>query len=74
MASAHFGLGDKSKWGYLGSRKSVYDEWIGGKSVAQLASAFDKKPGQIRDLILQYQLYLAALNLDWTEAEKNELL
>jgi hypothetical protein len=25
MASAHFGLGDKSKWGYLGSRKAVYD-------------------------------------------------
>jgi hypothetical protein len=32
MASAHFGLGDKSKWGYLGSRKAVYDEWKTGKS------------------------------------------
>lgn len=74
MASAHFGLGDKSKWGYLGSRKAVFDEWAGGKSIAQLASAFDKKPGQIRDLILEYQLYLAALDLDWTKAEKEELL
>ena len=26
MASAHFGTGDKSKWGYLGSRKAVYDD------------------------------------------------
>jgi hypothetical protein len=33
MASAHFGAGDKSKWGYLGSRKAVYDEWKGGKSL-----------------------------------------
>ncbi len=74
MASAHFGLGDKSKWGYLGSRKAVFDEWVGGKSIAQLASAFDKKPGQIRDLILEYQLYLAALDLGWTKAERDELL
>lgn len=74
MASAHFGLGDKSKWGYLGSRKAVFDEWDGGKTIHQLASAFDKKPGQIRDLILEYKLYLAALMLDWTKAEKDELL
>lgn len=74
MASAHFGLGDKSKWGFLGSRKAVFDEWMGGRSIAQLASAFDRKPGQIRDLILEYQLYLEAIALDWTKAEKEELL
>lgn len=73
MASAHFGMGDKSKWGWLGSRKAVFDEWKSGKSIAQLASAFDKKQGQIRDLILEYQLYLEALALDWTKAEKEEL-
>lgn len=74
MASAHFGLGDKSKWGYLGSRKAVYDEWKSGKSITQLASIFDRKQGAIRDLILEYELYLAALDFDWTPAEKAELL
>ncbi|MET1414365.1 hypothetical protein ABVF61_18970 [Roseibium sp. HPY-6] len=73
MAAAHFGLGDKSKWGYLGSRKAVYDEWKGGKSIAQLATAFDRKKGQINDLILEYKLYLAALKFDWTPAEKQIL-
>lgn len=74
MANAHFGLGDKSKWGYLGSRKAVYDEWKAGKSIAQLAAAFDRKQAQIRDLILEYELYKAALGLGWTHAEKAELL
>lgn len=37
MASAHFGLGDKSKWGYLGSGKAVHDEWKKGKKVPDLA-------------------------------------
>ncbi len=70
MAAAHFGLGDKSKWGYLGSRKAVYDEWKGGKSTAQLAAAFNRKKGQINDLIIEYELYLEALKFDWTPAEK----
>jgi hypothetical protein len=74
MASAHFGLGDKSKWGYLGSRKAVYDEWKAGKSIAQLGSVFERKKGQIRDLILEYELYLEALKFPWTPAEKAELL
>lgn len=74
MANAHFGLGDKSRWGYLGSRKAVYDEWKAGKSIAQLASAFDRKPGQIRDLLLEYAIYLEALDFDWTPAEKEALL
>lgn len=26
MANAHFGSGDKSRWGYLGSRKAVFDD------------------------------------------------
>lgn len=74
MAHSHFGAGDKSKWGYLGSRKAVFDEWTGGKSSAQLAKAFDQKPGQINDLILEYQLYLAALALPWDAHEKAILL
>lgn len=74
MASAHFGLGDKSKWGYLGSRKAVYDEWKAGKTVAQLTRAFDRTKGQIHDLILEYRLYLAAIGLKWTKEEKDILL
>jgi len=74
MASAHFGNGDKSRWGYLGSRKAVYDEWQSGRSIQQLATAFDRKPALIRDLIVEYQLYLEALKLPWTNAEKAELL
>lgn len=63
MASAHFGLGDKSRWGYLGSRKAVFDEWNSGRSIAQLARIFDRTSGQIKELILEYRLYLNALNL-----------
>lgn len=74
MASAHFGLGDKSKWGYLGSRKAVYDEWKGGKSIAQLALAFDRTEGQIRDLILEYLLYQKSLSFAWTPGERDRLL
>jgi hypothetical protein len=74
MASAHFGLGDKSKWGYLGSRKAVYDEWKAGKTIPKLAKAFDRTPGQIKELILEYLLYLKALALHWTSAEKKILL
>jgi hypothetical protein len=70
MASAHFGLGDKTKWGYLGSRKAVYDEWKAGKSINQLATVFARKKGQINDLILEYELYLEALKFDWTADEK----
>lgn len=74
MANSHFGLGDKSKWGYLGSRKAVFDEWLSGKTIAQLAKAFDRTAGQIKDLILEYQLYLEALNLPWTQPERDVLL
>ncbi|OBZ92728.1 hypothetical protein ADU59_25470 [Pararhizobium polonicum] len=74
MANSHFGMGDKSRWGYLGSRRAVFEEHNAGKSIAQLASAFDRKPAQIRDFLIEYQLYLEALKLSWTEAEKNELL
>lgn len=70
MASAHFGQGDKSKWGYLGSRKAVYEEHVLGKNIPQLAKAFDRTEGQIRELILEYKLYQEALSLDWTPAEK----
>lgn len=74
MANAHFGLGDKSKWGYLGSRKAVYDEWRAGKSVPKLAKTFDRTPRQIRELILEYRLYLKALGLQWSAKEKAALL
>lgn len=73
MANAHFGLGDKAKWGYLGSRKAVYDEHKAGRSVASLASAFDRRKGQIRDYILEYSLYLEALSFDWTNEEREAL-
>jgi hypothetical protein len=74
MASAHFGTGDKSKWGYLGSRKAVYDEWKSGRSIAQLAIAFDRKQPIIKDLLVEYELYLSALLLDWTADEKAALV
>lgn len=74
MASAHFGTGDKSKWGYLGSRKAVCDEWKSGKSLGKLAKLFDVTQGEIKELILEYQLYLKALNLPWTHTEKDILL
>jgi hypothetical protein len=74
MASAHFGTGDKSKWGYLGSRKAVYDEWKSGKSLAKLAKLFNVTQGEIKELILEYQLYLKALTLPWTHTEKDILL
>jgi hypothetical protein len=74
VANAHFGLGDKSKWGYLGSRKAVFDEWKLGKKVSELAKAFDRTKGQIQELIIEYELYLEALNLGWTASEKEVLL
>ena len=76
MASAHFGQGDKSKWGYLGSRKAVFDEWNNGKgkSRTKLAKLFGVTPGDVRDFILEYQLYLKALSFPWTHTEKDILL
>jgi hypothetical protein len=56
MASAHFGTGDKSKWGYLGSRKAVYDEWKGGTSLPKLAKLFHVTQGEIKELILEARL------------------
>ena len=73
MAKAHFGLGDKSKWGYLGSRRVVYDEWKAGHSLAKLAKVFDQTPGKIKDFILEYMLYQKALGLSWTKEEKARL-
>jgi hypothetical protein len=53
MASAHFGTGDKSKWGYLGSRKAVFDEWKGGKDLPKIAKLFSISQGDLRELILE---------------------
>jgi hypothetical protein len=74
MANAHFGHGDKSKWGYLGSRKAVYDEWKAGKTIPRIAKAFDRSAGEIKELILEYLLYLKALGLRWSKKEKEALL
>ncbi len=73
MASAHFGLGDKSKWGYLGSRKAVFDEWKSGHSIGKLAEIFSQKKGKIRDLILEYSLFLEALKFKWTSEDREML-
>lgn len=73
MANAHFGLGDKAKWGYLGSRKAVFDEFKAGRSVGSLAVAFDRRKGQIRDYILEYSLYLKALSFNWSTEEREAL-
>ena len=73
MANAHFGLGDKAKWGYLGSRKAVFDEFKAGRSVGSLAMAFDRRKGQIRDYILEYSLYLKALSFNWSTEEREAL-
>ncbi|MEO9631094.1 MULTISPECIES: hypothetical protein [Alphaproteobacteria] len=74
MASAHFGAGDKSKWGYLGSRKAVYDELKSGKTVPKLSKLFHVSQAEIRELIIEYELYLKALSLSWTKQEKEILL
>lgn len=74
MASAHFGTGDKSKWGYLGSRKAVYDEWKDGKTLPKLAKLFHVTQGEIKDFVLEYQLYRKALGLQWTHTENDILL
>lgn len=73
MASAHFGLGDKSKWGYLGSRKAVHDQWAKGHTVAQLAKIFAQPKGKIRDYILEYKLFLQALEYEWPDEERETL-
>lgn len=74
MAEAHFGSGDKSKWGYLGSRKAIYDEFKSGKTIAQLSKAFGVPQSEITDYLPDYELYLKALNLNWTVQERKKLL
>jgi hypothetical protein len=73
MASAHFGLGDKSKWGYLGSRKAVHDQWVKGHTVPQLAKIFNQPKGKIRDYILEYKLFLQSLEYEWSDEEREKL-
>jgi hypothetical protein len=74
MAGAHFGLGDKSRWGYLGSRQAVHNEWNAGKSIAKLAKIFNKPAAEIKELILEYLLYLKAVSLSWSAKEREALL
>ena len=44
MANSHFRLSDKARWGFLGSRKAVYDEWRGGKNVTNLPKGIGNTP------------------------------
>ncbi|MCP2129597.1 hypothetical protein [Bradyrhizobium ottawaense] len=74
MAGAHFGRGDKSVWGYLGSRQAIYNEWKAEKSLAKIAKVFRLSQSEVKDYILEYQLYLKALSLNWTQKEKDVLL
>ncbi|MBF0268047.1 MAG: hypothetical protein HQL44_05610 [Alphaproteobacteria bacterium] len=74
MARAHFGKGDKSSWGYLGSRKAIYDEWKANKSISVLAKTFEVTQGDIRDFILEYELYNQVLGMNWTNEEQEVLL
>jgi len=74
MAESHFGTGDKSKWGYLGSRKAIFDEYKSGKTIAQLSRAFSVSQSDIIDFLLEYELYLESLKLTWSSAEKARLL
>lgn len=73
VANAHFGLGDKSKWGYLGSRKAVHDQWLKGHTVPQLAKIFNQPKGKIRDYILEYKLFQQSLDFEWSNEEREKL-
>jgi hypothetical protein len=74
VVNAHFGRGVKEPWSYLSSRKSIYDEWQMGKSIAKLAKDFKLTPGKVKNFLLEYELYLHALDYKWTKKERNELL
>lgn len=73
MANSHFGTGDKSKWGYLGSRKALYDLWEKGRTPVDIALAFDRTESEIRQFILEYQLYRHALAAEWTSEQEHKL-
>lgn len=74
MARSHFGLGEKTPWSYLGSRQAVHRRWVGGESLAHLAKTFEITQTDVRDLILEYLVYLEALGLQWTDHERAALL
>jgi hypothetical protein len=74
MAHSHFGVGDKLKWGYLGSRRAVYNEWKKGKSISQLAKIFEQSQSDIIEYLLEYTLYMEALKLPLNQAQKDVLL
>lgn len=42
---------------------------MSGKSIPELSKAFDRTEGQIRELIVEYKLYLKAIDLVWTKGE-----
>jgi hypothetical protein len=74
MARSHFGTGDKARWGYLGSRKAVYDEYKKQSSLSHLAKVFDRPKSDVIDYILEYLLYQEAIKLPWSANELEVLL
>jgi hypothetical protein len=73
MARAHFGRGEKERWKYLGSRQAIYRRWKAGEKIPHLSRTFDITQSEVKDYILEYLLYLEALKLNWTDAEKEKL-
>jgi hypothetical protein len=73
QAEAHFGLGAKEPWSYLGKRQQLYTDWKSGYSIDQLASIYSEKQAGIRSYLVQYSLYLACLSLPWSPSESEAL-
>ncbi|WP_425417348.1 hypothetical protein [Oricola indica] len=73
QAEAHFGRGAKSPWSYLGSRQAVYRDWKSGLIIDRLADIYRSKPAEIRSFLIQYDLYLKVLALDWSAGELEKL-
>lgn len=74
MARSHFGRGEKVQWSYLGSRQAVYRRWENGETLVHLARTFEISQSDVRDLILEYLVYLESLKLTWTDEERETLL
>lgn len=73
MTHAHFGLGDKSKWGYLGSRQAIYNEFKYGKSVDEISDMAGIGKSEVKNYIIEYELYLEAVKFKWSPKEKQKL-
>ena len=58
----------------MGSRKAVFDEWKSGKSFAMLAKLFNLTQARIKDFLIEYQLYLESIKIQWPKEQKSTLL